>query len=68
MNDLVGQGGGSRWDECWECPRCHNGWAMGNGKRGGGNAIVTFISPPRCGCGAEMEQVTSIGIDPPKEV
>jgi hypothetical protein len=40
--------------------------AMGNGKRGGGNAIVEFSQPPRCYCGAEMEQVTNIGLEPPQ--
>jgi hypothetical protein len=56
-----------RWDECWECPHCHHSIACGNGRHGGGNTTVTFTQPPRCTCGREMEQVLSIGIQPPRQ-
>jgi hypothetical protein len=46
------------------CPHGHTRIGMGNGKRGGGNAIVIFDRPPYCFCGAEMEQVTEIGVRP----
>ena len=52
------------WDECWRCPNCGTELAMGNGRRGGGNAIVTFPQPPHCWCGREMEQATEIGVRP----
>ena len=39
--------------------------SSGNGKRGGGNWWgLAFLVPPRCYCGREMEQVTSIGAEP----
>lgn len=53
----------NHWDESWRCPAGCSGIAMGAGKRGGGNATVTFDRPPRCHCGREMEQ-GSIGIEP----
>ena len=53
----------SKWDEAWYCPACGTELAWGNGRRGGGNAIVKFTQAPRCYCGEEMEQ-GNVTLDP----
>ena len=30
----------------------------------GGNVVITFTAPSHCFCGREMEQVTSVGVEP----
>lgn len=48
-------------DEMWRCPHGHVELGAGMGKREGGNyAVVQFTAPPKCWCGSEMEQATSM--------
>ena len=56
----------SAWDERWACPVHPEMWfAMGNGRRGGGNAIVKMTQPPKCMiCKRETEQVLDVPIQP----